>query len=261
MKRGLHLTALFLFCILFTISCNKDDEHEEPEMHCLLDSYQEGSFTVVYAYDANDRLIRVDYHDTSGHTTVHKTNFLDLDEDGFTDRIEEYYADTLLRFTDISYEDHEGGEIAKGKWEYTGEEEDVEYEYEFDEQERRVKYINKVFDPGADFVLIVTVIYTWKNDNMVKLSYQPNYTKSRDFYYEYDKRNNPYYHFDKAWVISEGYRLYPRSKNNPVKIKMDYDVIGNYSYTYGHHNYPISVDGNKGYIEYSYTSCESLTGD
>lgn len=259
MKRRLHLTALFLFCILLTISCKKNDEQEETEIECLLDTYQGRSITVVYEYDANDRLSRVDYLDTLGHTTVHNTYFKDLDEDGITDRIEVYYEDTLLRFSDLSYEDNDGGgEIAKGKWGYTDEREDVEYEYEFDEQERRVKYIRKFFDPEAGFEIIHHYTYTWENDNVVKITYEPNYTKSSDYFYEYDNRKNPYYHFDKAWVISEGYRLYPRSKNNPVKIIMDYDVIDTYSYTYGPHNYPVSVNGN---VEYSYTRCESMTTD
>ena len=262
MKIGLHFTALVLFCILLTISCKNEDEQEETEIFCLLDTYQGRSITIVYEYDANDRLYIVDYLDTLGLSTGHYTSFLDLDEDGRTDRIENYYEDTIFFFSEITYEDNlPGGEIAKGKWEYTDEREDVEYEYEFDERGRRVNYTRKVFDPGAGFEIIHYYAYTWENDNVVKISFQPNYTRSTDIFYEYDNRKNPYYHFDNAWVISQAYSLETRSKNNPIKNTIDGNVVKTYIYTYDHNNYPISAIGKMGNVEYSYTRCESLTPD
>ena len=155
LKRVIHFAALVLFCILFTSCPNDDDEslylEEQAGLYCLLDTYQGRSITIVYEYDANDRLYRVDYLDTLGLSIGHNTSFLDLDEDGRTDRIEKYYEDSLCLFSDIIYEANDGvGEIAKGKWEYVDEREDVEYEYEFDEQGRRVKYTRKEFDPGPE---------------------------------------------------------------------------------------------------------------
>ena len=93
------------------------------------------------------------------------------------------------------------------------------------------------------------------------ISFQPNYTRSTDMFYEYDNRKNPYYHFDNAWVISQDYSLETRSKNNPVKVIMDGVVVQSYIYTYAHNNYPISALGKMGNVEYSYTRCESVTTD
>jgi hypothetical protein len=262
MKRGLHFTALVLFCILSTISCKNDDEQEEAGLYCLLDIYQERSISIVYEYDANDRLYRVDYLDTLGLSTGHYTSFLDLDEDGRTDKIEKYYEDTLFLFSEITYEDNvRGGEIAKGKWEYTDESEDVEYKYEFDERGRIVKYTRKEFDPGPELEIIRYTDYTWENDNVVSISAYPNYGRWTATFFKYDNGKNPYYHFDNAWVISQDYSHETRSKNNPIKVTKDGDFVNTISYTYDHNNYPISAIRKIGNVEYSYTRCGSFIPD
>jgi len=263
MKRVIHFVALILFCILLTSCPNEDDEalyqaeQEEGGLYCLLDSYQGGSITIVYEYDANDRLYRVDYLDTLGLSIGPDTYFLDLDEDGRTDRIEKYYEDTLFLFSEITYEDMvRGGEIAKGKWEYTDEREHVEYEYEFDEQGKRVKYTRKEFDTGSELEIIRYTEYTWENDNVVKVAAYPNYGRWTATFFEYDNRKNPYYHFDNAWVISQDYGLKTRSKNNPIKVTLEGYYVNTISYTYDHNNYPIYAIREIGNDEYSYTRCE-----
>lgn len=268
MRRVIHFVALILFCILFT-SCPDDNdeplylvEQEEAGLYCLLDTYQGRSRKIVYEYDTNDRLYRIDYLDTLDHSIGPNTSFLDLDEDGRTDRIEKYYEDTLFLFSEITYQDNvRGGEKAKGKWEYTDEREDVDYEYEFDERGRIVKYTRKEFDPGPELEIIRYTEYTWENENVVMVAAFPNYGRWTATIFEYDNKKNPYYHFDNAWVISQDYSHETRSKNNPTKATKDGEFVNTISYTYDHNNYPISAVREIGNVEYSYSRCESSTPD